>query len=128
ILVHAHVIIVIDAVVDRALTTIGGRYAAHLQHSYSCSRTIRVIRNNEVSERRLADENEALRHDKRLESSAGVDSGIHTGRRSRGEWGESNSQGSREKRVAHVLSPDRTARGGRGIRRRLQNKLGILVS
>ena len=69
------------AVVHEALWVIARRYAAQL-NDFS-ARTIRAVRYNEVHERRVVNENEAVCHDESVQPSTGIGAGINSGTQSR---------------------------------------------
>jgi hypothetical protein len=86
------------AVIDKTLWTIARRHATRLEYcsATDAATTVRNVGNDEVSEGRLADEDEPSRRNRRLERSARVGAGINPGRIGRGGQSERYASGENE--------------------------------
>jgi hypothetical protein len=83
---------VIPTAVHEALGVVARRYAAQLNNLSASA--IRIIGYNEVHERGIIDENEAVCCDERVEPSTGIDAGINSSSRGRGaKEGEGDNKG-----------------------------------
>jgi S-adenosylmethionine synthetase len=97
------VVTVISTAVHEALGVVARRDAAQLNNLSGS--TVRAIGYNEVHERGIIDENEAVCCDQRVESSTGIAAGINSsgeGREAEGHCGDENG---RPKTRAHYRNP-----------------------